>query len=53
MTPHEFLDHKMALALMFDCRTTSGYRSDYWNEIVGGNPESRHRCFTGEDFVLR
>ena len=31
ITPHQYLDAKMALSAMFDFRTTSGYRSPWWN----------------------
>lgn len=52
MTPHDFLDMKMALAARFAFRETSGYRHPLWNETVGGAATSQHQVWLGTDIVL-
>lgn len=52
MTPHDFLDARMALASRFAFRETSGYRSAQSNRDVGGVPGSAHQFWLGVDVVL-
>ena len=54
MTPHEYLSHKMSLALVFGYREISGHRSRKSNALPGikGMKRSRHQYFLADDIVL-
>ena len=52
MSPHEFLDARMALAAAFEFRETSGHRSPTSNKRLGGVEHSPHLFFLAVDVIL-
>lgn len=52
MSPHEFLDVRMALAAAFELRETSGHRSPASNQRLGGVTHSAHLFFLAVDVIL-
>lgn len=53
MTIGEFWGHVTTLCHVYDGRVTSGPRSIYWNNELGGVPTSFHLLGLGADVVLR
>ena len=52
MTPTQFLERRMALSGLFRFRETSGYRSPFFNEKVGGVDDSLHQLWLAVDLIL-